>query len=172
MSKREGNWIEHQWQTLPKSDRANAIEIKSESNGGHANKKERTIQARERIPSKQKNEKQGSRRVPFTSNQQRVKSAQTPHQLGQCGHLDRELLRKNRKELKQNARSSTTCIQIIESSGSKKKHAALQGCVRLSGVSSVPVQPTSEVLVFSCFSLFFVFRYRKVLPRCSAFIIC
>jgi hypothetical protein len=47
-----------------------------------------------------------------------------------------------------------TRTQIIESSGSKKKHAALQGCVRLSGVSSVPVQPTSEVLGFSCFSLF------------------
>ena len=80
-------------------------------------------------------------------------SAQTPHQLGQR-HLDRELLRKNRKELKRNARSSMTHTQIIEYSGIKKKHAALQGCVRLSGVSSLPLQTTSEVLGFSCFSLF------------------
>jgi hypothetical protein len=103
-----------------------------ESNGGYANEKGRTIQARERIPSKQKNEKQASPRVPFTSKgakfkskrrakkslhdqaNERAKSAQTPHQLGQR-HLDRDLLvRKNRKELKRNTRSSTTCTQIIE----------------------------------------------------------
>jgi hypothetical protein len=103
-----------------------------ESNGGYANEKGRTIQARERIPSKQKNEKQASPRVPFKSKgakfkskrrakkslhdqaNERAKSAQTPHQLGQR-HLDRDLLvRKNRKELKRNTRSSTTCTQIIE----------------------------------------------------------
>jgi hypothetical protein len=83
-----------------------------ESNRGHANEKGRTIQARERIPSKQKNEKQTSPRVPFTSKgakfeskrrakkslhdhqaNKHAKSAQTPHQLGRC-HLDRELEQK------------------------------------------------------------------------------
>ena len=74
-----------------------------ESNGGHANEKGRTTQARERIPSKQKNEKQASPRVPFTSKgakfeskrrakksfHERAKSAyQAPYQLGQR-HLDR-----------------------------------------------------------------------------------
>jgi hypothetical protein len=79
-----------------------------ESNGGHANEKGRAIQARERIRLKQKNEKQASPRVPFTSKgakfeskrrakkslhdqaNESAKSAQIPHQLGQR-HLDREL---------------------------------------------------------------------------------
>ena len=68
-------------------------------------------------------------------------------------HLNRELIKRNRKELRRNAKPSTKRTQI-ESSGSKKMHAALQGCVRLRRVSRVPVQPTSEVLGFSCFSSF------------------
>jgi hypothetical protein len=45
-----------------------------ESNGGHANEKGQTIQAREHIPLMQKNEKQASPRVPFTSKGAKFKS--------------------------------------------------------------------------------------------------
>ena len=85
-----------------------------ESNGGHANEKGRTTQARERIPSKQKNEKQASPRVPFTSkgakfeSKRRAKNSRTRKErisstistwTASFGPSESYLLRKNKKEL-------------------------------------------------------------------------